>query len=79
MVCIAHTGATQVNNPRRHQGSLRLGLLGKAACMAREYLGHPQSRWRLRLGAQVGTQAATLLFVALQLREVPCARYAKIM
>jgi len=47
--------------------------------MAREYLEHPHERWPQRLGAQVGTQAATLLVVALQLREVLCARYARIM
>jgi len=42
--------------------------------MAREYLGHMWNRWPQRFGARVGTQAAILLVVALQLKEVPCAR-----
>ena len=46
--------------------------------MAREYLGHPHDRWPPEIGAQVGTQATTLLVVALQLREVLCVSYAKI-
>ena len=46
MVCIVHAGAAQGNNPGRRKGPLGLGFPGKAACMARECVGHPQSRWR---------------------------------
>jgi len=53
---------------------IRVRVFREVACMACEYLGHLQNRWCQRLGAQVGTQATTLLVVALQLREVPCAR-----
>jgi len=42
VVCIAHTGASRENDPWRRGVPLGLGFPREVACMAREYLGHPQ-------------------------------------
>jgi len=43
VVCIAHSSTTRVNSLWKHLGRLGLGFLKEAACMTREYLGHPQN------------------------------------
>jgi len=39
---------------------VRVRVSKEAACLACEYLGHPQNRWPQRFGARVGTQVAIL-------------------
>jgi len=46
--------------------------------MAHEQLGHPQNGWPQRFGAQVGSQVAIPLEVALQQGEPYALDYTKI-
>jgi len=69
VVWITQLGATRVKSLGSHECPLGSGFLRETACMAREYLGHPQNGWPQRFGAQVGTQVVIPLEVALQQGE----------